>query len=202
MKLYFAPGACSLAAHIVIEEAGVPHTLERVDLASHKTEHGEDYTKINPKGYVPALALDQGGLLTEVGVVLQYLSDQAPDRRLMAAAGTLERYRQMEWLSFISTELHKQFSPLFRPDTPAQIKEQQVKRIGQRLDFISETLARHPYLGGADFTAPDAYLFTVFGWLGHLKVDTKPWPRLREHAERLGARPAVQRALKSEGLLK
>ncbi len=202
MKLFFAPGACSLAAHIVLEETGLPHTLERVDLATHKTEHGEDFTKINPKGYVPALALDRGGLLTEVGVVLQYLSDQVPDRRLMAPAGTLERYRQMEWLSFISTELHKQFSPLFRPDTPADIKEQQLKRIGQRFDFISETLARHPYLGGAEFTAPDAYLFTVFGWVGYLKIDAKPWPRVSEHAERVAARPAVQRALKSEGLLK
>ncbi len=202
MKLFFAPGACSLAAHIVLEETGLPHTLERVDLATHKTEHGEDFTKINPKGYVPALALDRGGLLTEVGVVLQYLSDQVPDRRLMAPAGTLERYRQMEWLSFIPTELHKQFSPLFRPDTPADIKEQQLKRIGQRFDFISETLARHPYLGGAEFTAPDAYLFTVFGWVGYLKIDAKPWPRVSEHAERVAARPAVQRALKSEGLLK
>ncbi len=202
MKLFFAPGACSLAAHIVIEEAGLPHTLERVDLATHKTEHGEDYTKINPKGYVPALALDDGGLLTEVGVVLQYLSDQAPDRRLMAAPGTLERYRQMEWLSFISTELHKQFSPLFRPDTSAQTKEAQLKLLGRRFDYVSETLARHPYLGGQQFTAPDAYLFTVFGWLGYLQIDAKPWPRLGEHAARVAARPAVQKALKSEGLLK
>ncbi len=202
MKLFFAPGACSLAAHIVLEEAGLPHTLERVDLATHKTEHGEDFTKINPKGYVPALALDHGELLTEVGVVLQYLSDQAPDRRLMAPAGTMERYRQMEWMSFISTELHKQFSPLFRPDTPPEIKDQQLKRLGQRFDFISETLARHPYLAGKEFTAIDAYLFTVFGWAGYLKIDAQPWPRLSEHAARVGARPAVQKALKSEGLLK
>ena len=202
MKLYFAPGACSLAAHIAIEEAGLPHTLERVDLASHKTEHGADYTKINPKGYVPALMLDNGELLTEVGVVLQYLSDQRKDRRLMAEAGTLERYRQMEWLSFISTELHKQFSPLFRPDTPVATKEQQLKLIGRRLDYISEVLARQPYLAGAEFTAPDAYLFTVLGWTDYLKIDMTPWPRLGEYRARIAARPAVQKTLKGEGLLK
>lgn len=117
MKLYFAPGACSLAAHILIEETGLPCTLERVDLASHKTEHGDDYNRINPNGYVPALALESGELITEASVVLQYLSDQKKDRHLMAEAGTMERYRQMEWLGFIATEIHKQFSPFFRPDT-------------------------------------------------------------------------------------
>ncbi len=202
MKLYFAPGACSLAAHIVIEEAGVPHTLERVDLATHKTEHGEDYTKINPKGYVPAVTLDDGTLLTEVAVVLQYLSDLRKERRLMAEPGSLERYRQMEWLSFISTELHKQFSPFFRPETPEAVKQQQMKLLGRRFDYISETLGRHPYLAGAEFTAPDAYLFTVLGWTDYLKIDMTPWPRLGEYRARIAARPAVQKTLKGEGLLK
>ncbi len=202
MKLYFAPGACSLAAHIVIEEPGVPHTLERVDLATHKTEHGEDYTKINPKGYVPAVTLDDGTLLTEVAVVLQYLSDLRKERRLMAEPGSLERYRQMEWLSFISTELHKQFSPFFRPETPEAVKQQQMKLLGRRFDYISETLGRHPYLAGAEFTAPDAYLFTVLGWTDYLKIDMTPWPRLGEYRARIAARPAVQKTLKGEGLLK
>lgn len=202
MKLYFAPGACSLAAHIVIEEADVPHTLERVDLASHQTEHGEDYTKINPKGYVPALVLDDGGVLTEVAVVLQYLSDQRKERRLMAEPGSLERYRQMEWLSFISTEIHKQFSPLFRPDTPEAAKAQKLKQLGRRFDYISETLGRHPYLAGTEFTAADAYLFTVLGWTDPLKIDTSSWPRLGEYRACIAARPAVQKTLKSEGLLK
>ncbi|WP_298138409.1 glutathione transferase GstA [Acidiferrobacter sp.] len=202
MKLYFSPGACSLAAHIVIEEAGIPYTLERVDLASHKTEHGEDYTKINPKGYVPALALDNGELLSEVAVVLQYISDQRKDRHLMAEAGSLQRYRQMEWLSFISTELHKQFSPLFRPDTPDAVKQQQLKLLGRRFDYVSETLRRHPYLAGAEFTAPDAYLFTVLNWPDYVKVDMTAWPGLGEYRARIASRPAVQRALKSEGLLK
>lgn len=202
MKLFFAPGACSLAAHILVEETALPCTLVKVDLASHKTEHGDDYTKINPKGYVPALQLDSGDLLTEVGVVLQYLSDQKKDLHLMAAAGSLERYHQMEWLNFIATEIHKQFSPFFRPDTPAQTKEQHTKLLGRRFSFLSDHLAKQPYLAGQAFTAPDAYLSTVLGWSDHVKIDLGPWPRLTDYLARVRARPAVLKALKSEGLIK
>ncbi len=201
MKLFFAPGACSLAPHILLEETGIAHTLERVDLGTHKTEHGADYMHINPKGYVPALVLDNGELLTEVGVVLQYISDQKKDRQLMAAPGSLERYRQMEWLSFISTEIHKQFGPLFRPDADAATRERQLTMIGRRLDYVSEALGRHPYIAGPAFTAADAYLFTVLGWADYVKVDLKPWPRLGEYRSRIQGRPAVQKALKSEGLI-
>lgn len=202
MKLFFAPGACSLAAHILVEETALPCTLVKVDLASHKTEHGDDYTKINPKGYVPALQLDSGDLLTEVGVVLQYLSDQKKDLHLMAAAGTLERYHQMEWLNFIATEIHKQFSPFFRPDTPAQTKEQHTKLLGRRFSFLSDHLTKQPYLAGQSFTAPDAYLSTVLGWSDHVKIDLGPWPRITDYLARVRARPAVLKALKSEGLIK
>ena len=202
MKLFFAPGACSLAAHILVEETALPCTLVKVDLASHKTEHGDDYTKINPKGYVPALQLDSGDLLTEVGVVLQYLSDQKKDLHLMAAAGTLERYHQMEWLNFIATEIHKQFSPFFRPDTPAQTKEQHTKLLGRLFSFLSDHLTKQPYLAGQSFTAPDAYLSTVLGWSDHVKIDLGPWPRITDYLARVRARPAVLKALKSEGLIK
>lgn len=202
MKLFFAPGACSLAAHILVEETGLPCTLEKVDLKTHKTERGEDYTKINPKGYVPALKLDSGDLLTEVGVVLQYLSDQKQDSQLMAPAGSLERYRQMEWLNFIATEVHKQFSPFFRPETPPETKEQHTKILGRRFSFLSDTLSKQPYLAGQTFTAPDAYLCTVLGWAGHVKIDLSPWPHLTDYLTRVRARPAVLKALKSEGLIK
>lgn len=202
MKLFYAPGACSLAAHILVEETGLPCTLEKVDLGTHKTETGGDYTKINPKGYVPALQLDSGEVLTEVGVVLQYLSDQKKDLQLMAAAGSLERYRQMEWLNFIATEVHKQYSPFWRPDTPAQTKEQHMKLLSRRFSFLSDHLAQRPYLAGAAFTAPDAYLSTVLGWSQHVKIDLSPWPQLTDYLTRVRARPAVIRALKSEGLIK
>lgn len=202
MKLYYAPGACSLSAHIVVEEAGLVCTLERVDLKSHKTEHGEDFTKINPKGYVPAIALDNGELLTEVGVVLQYLADQKKDAQLIAAAGTMERYRQMEWLNFISTEVHKQFSPFFRPDASEDTKQQALKNLQRRFGYLSDHLATRPYLAGAAFSAPDAYLFTVLSWANFVKIDLAPWPHLGAFLKRVAARPAVQKALKDEGLLK
>jgi len=201
MKLYYAPGACSLAAHILVEEAGLPCALERVDLASHKTEHGDDFMKINPKGYVPAIEIKPGELLTEVAVVLQYLSDQAPSLRLMAEVGTLARYRQMEWLSFIATEIHKQFSPFFRPDVSAEAKQQQLKNLGRRFHYLSDHFAKHPYLSGPTFTAPDAYLFTVLSWADFVKIDLGEWPRLTEFLDRVRARPAVQKTLKSEGLI-
>jgi len=202
MKLFFAPGACSLAAHILVEETGLPCALERVDLATHKTEHGDDYMKINPKGYVPAIQLDSGELFTEVAVILQYLSDQKPELRLMAEAGTLTRYHQMEWLSFIATEIHKQFSPFFRPETPAEVKQAQLKNLGRRFSYLSDHFAKHPYLAGPAFTAPDAYLFTVLGWAEYVKIDLSEWPRLADYLGRVRARPAVQKTLKSEGLIK
>ncbi|MHB1565847.1 MAG: glutathione transferase GstA [Acidiferrobacter sp.] len=202
MKLYFAPGACSLAPHIVINEARLPCQYEKVDLGNHQTEHGADYTKINPKGYVPALLLDSGELLTEVGVIVQYLADQKPTSHLVAAAGTLARYRQMEWLSFISTEIHKQLGPFFRPTTPAETKEQQLQLLGRRFDYLVEQLKGGAFLTGETFTVADAYLFTVLSWTTFLKLDTSRWPALGAYLGRVRARPAVTQTLKDEGLLK
>lgn len=201
MKLYFAPGACSLAPHIVVNEAGLACQYERVDLGSHMTEHGTDYTKINPKGYVPALLLDSGELLTEVGVIVQYLADQKPASHLAAAAGSLARYRQMEWLSFISTEVHKQLGPFFRPTTPAETKEQQLQLLSRRFDYLVAQLKDGAFLTGPTFTVADAYLFTVLNWTAFLKLDTSRWPALNAYVARVRARPAVTQTLREEGLL-
>ncbi len=201
MKLYFAPGACSLAAHILVLESDLPCALERVDLATHKTAQGDDYRTLNPKGYVPALVLANGELLTEASVVLQYLSDQKPEAGLMSAPGTLPRYRQLEWLSFIATEIHKQFSPLFRPETHAKTRGAQRDALGRRFTYLCERLKDRPYLMGEAFTAPDAYLFTVLNWTGFVKIDLAPWPRLGDYLATIRARPSVERALRAEGLI-
>lgn len=202
MKLYFAPGACSLAAHIALEEAQISAEFTRVDLSTHKTEQGDDYTKINPKGYVPALRLDNGTLLTEASVILQYIADQKPDKELLAKSGTLLRYQQMEWLSFIATEIHKQMGPLFRPDAPAETKAHQIKLLGTRFTYLVEQLKGRSYLMGAHFTVLDAYLFTVLNWTRFLKFDIGAWPALGHYIEQVQTRPAVQSVLKAEGLLK
>jgi len=202
MKLYYWPGACSLAAHIVMREAGYKFEAEKVDLGTKRTSTGADYTKINPKGYVPALELDNGQVLTEVGTVIQYLADQKKELSLVPEYRTMERYRLMEWLNFISSEIHKNFGPLFKPDTPDATKENQRTLLAKRFDYVAEQLKGKQYLTGENFTVADAYLFTVLNWAGKMKIDLAPWPILQTYMTRVSTRPAVNETLKAEGLVK
>lgn len=201
MKLYYFPGACSMAAHIALREAGLPFDLEKVDLmGSRQTESGVDFASINPKGYVPALQLDNGQILTEVGVVMQYIADQKPGSGLAPAAGTLERYRLMEMLNFITSELHKNFTPLFNPAASAEAKEGATANITKRLAYLNDQLAGKQYLLGDTFTVADAYLTAVLGWCQFVKFDLSAWPNLGAFAGRVMSRPAVQATMQAEGL--
>ena len=164
MKLYYSPGACSLAPHMVLREAGFEFDLEKVSLAAKKTASGEDFMQINPKGYVPVLKLDDGHMLTEGPAIDQYLADKKPTSGLAPANGTMERYHLIEWLNFISTELHKQFGPLFKPNTPQETRQTQVDLLGKRFDYVVDQLKNKQYLTGDVFTIADAYLFTVLNW--------------------------------------
>jgi glutathione S-transferase len=202
MKLYYAPGACSLSPHIVVTEAGLPVELEKVDLSKHQTASGKDFTAINPKGYVPTLQLDDGSVLTEGPAIVQYLADQKPSSGLAPANGTIERYRLQEWLNFIGTELHKNFGPLFNPATPDAVKEMSKANISKRLGYLNEQLASKQYLMGSTFTVADAYAFTIVNWTNFVKIDLKPYPNVVAYMQRVGGRPKVQETLKSEGLLK
>jgi glutathione S-transferase len=201
MKLYFSPGACSLAPHIALSEAGVPYQTEKVDLRRHALADGTDYHTINAKGYVPLLELDDGTRLSEVAVILQYIADRKPGT-LAPAFGGIARYRVMEWLNFIATELHKQFGPLWYPTTPDATKDAQKAKLATRFDLLAQTLATQPYLTGSAFTIADAYLFTILNWAPMLKVDLAPWPTLLQFQARVAARPAVHAALVAEGLAK
>lgn len=201
MKLYYTPGACSMAVNIALHEAGQKFDLVKVDLRQHKTESGEDYYKINPKGYVPALQLDSGEILTEDAVLLQYVADQKPESGLAPRAGTLERYRLMEWLNFISSEIHKTLGALFNPGITPEWKEDRIALFGRRCDYLVKTLGNKPYLMDK-FTIADAYLFTILGWANYFKLDMGQWPALKQYADRIAARPAVQEAMKAEGLIK
>lgn len=202
MKLYYTPGACSLAPHIVSREAGVPVALEKVDLGGKKTAGGADYLAVNPKGYVPALELDDGTVLTEAGAILQYLGDQAAGGGLMPAAGSMARYREVEWITFISSEIHKGYSPLFNPAATDAEKASVKGRLASRLAYADKALAGREYLLGETFTAADAYLFTVLNWSGMTGVDLAPFPNLQAFQKRVAARPKVQEALRAEGLAK
>lgn len=201
MKLYYTPGACPLSVHITLCELELPYTLVKVDLGTKKLEDESDYLAINPKGYVPALQLDDGQLLTEVPAILTYLAEQKPEGGLLPAAGTLERARVMEWLTYIGTELHKSCSPLFRPAASADWKAAGLANLERRFGYANEILDGTDYLTGGSFTVADAYLFVVLSWTGRLGIDLAPWPALIRFQERVGARPAVQRALREEGLL-
>jgi glutathione S-transferase len=201
MKLYYAPGACSLAPHIALSEAGLSYDAIKVDLRKHQLADGTDYTTINPKGYVPLLETDDGTRLSEVAVLLQYIADRKPGT-LAPAFGTLERYRVMEWLNFIATEIHKQFGPLWDPTTPDATKEKQRATLAKRFDYVAKTLSVQPYLTGDAFTIADAYLFTVVNWSGMLDVDLSPWPALQQFQARVAARPRVHATLVAEGLVK
>jgi glutathione S-transferase len=197
MKLYFKPGACSLSPHIVVREAGLPFELIRVDTKAGKTASGEDYARINPKGAVPALQLDDGQVLTEGAVIVQYLADRKPEAQLAPKAGTMERYRLQEWLNYIATEVHKGFSPLFRKPPP-EVKQAALEALEKRFAFLAGHLEKSQFLLGERFTVADAYLFTVLTWAPGQGIDLSRWPALKAHFDRIAARPAVQEALQAE----
>ena len=199
MKLYYSPGACSLSPHIVLAETGLPYDLERVELKTKRTESGRDFTTISDKGYVPVLQLDDGALLSEGPAIVQYIADRAPDSGLAPPAGTLPRYRLQEWLSFIGTELHKTFSPLWHSQNE-EIRQAAMATLERRFDWLAPQLAERPFLMGDRFTVADAYLFTVLNWTNFLKMPLDRWPSLSAYLTRIAARPAVVRALDEEGL--
>ena len=202
MKLYYSPGACSLSPHIVAREAGIELELIKADTKTKKLEDGGDYWQVNAKGYVPALRLDNGQLLTEGPAIVQYLADQKPASGLVPAAGSFERYRVQEWLNFITSEIHKNFSPLFNPAASADWKEAAKANLAKRFGFIATHLEGKQYLMGDQFTVADAYLFTVANWGQFVGVDIGQWPAVKAFHARVAARPKVQEALKAEGLLK
>jgi glutathione S-transferase len=202
MKLYYSPGACSLSPHIVARAAGLPLSLVRVDTKAKKTAAGDDYRAINGKAYVPLLELDDGTRLTEGPAIVQYLADRAPEKRLAPANGTMERYKLQEWLNFITSEIHKQFSPLFDASMPDETKAKFRDKLAGRFDWIVEQLGDREYLTGTNFTVADAYLFTVLNWTKWTGIDLARWPVLQSYVARVAARPEVQTALKEEGLLK
>lgn len=200
MKLYYAAGACSLSPHIVLHEAGLKADIVPVNLGTKQTAAGADYWKINSKGAVPALELDDGSVLTEGPAIVQYLADQAPEKNLAPKNGTPERYRLQEWLNFISTEVHKGFGPLFSPDLPDAGKEFFKKKVLDKLAWVDGQLAGKDYLMGKNFTVADAYLFTVTGWAPYLKIDTSHLKNLTAYMARVAERPGVQAAMKAEKL--
>jgi len=201
MKLYYSPGACSLAPHIVASELGIDLELDRVDLKTKKTASGEDFAAINPKGYVPALRMDDGAILTEGQVISQFLADLEPDAALVPPNNTLPRYRIQETLGYINSELHKSFSPLFNPATSAEVRAERETYLRKRFTLIEARLAEHEFLMGDEFSIADAYLYTVTNWSNFVKMDLAEFPHLMAFQERVGARPAVQAALRAEGLL-
>lgn len=198
MKLYFSPGACSLASNIVVNALDLPVSLVNVNLADKKTSSGEDYSVINKKGYVPALELDDGSILTEGVAILQYLADQKPESGLAPANGTVERYRLQEWLTFINSEIHKSYSPLFDKSTPEQTLKTFHEKLDKRHMFIAEHLDTKEFLLGNTFTVADAYLFTTMTWAGAFNIDFSKWPSLKAYQERIAALPSVQAAQAAE----
>ncbi|MGL5187272.1 MAG: glutathione transferase GstA [Plesiomonas shigelloides] len=201
MKLFYTPGACSLSPHIVLNELGLAHTLEKVDLKTKQTEHGSDFRLINPKGQVPTLQLDDGSILTEGVAIVQYLADQCPEAGLQPAPGTRAHYHLLEVLNFIATELHKGWGGLFNPAMPADYRQQVLQRIAGQLEGINQQLTDAPYACGDAFSIADAYLFTILGWSKWLHIDLAPYPQVQAYLSRIQARPAVQATLQAEGLL-
>ncbi len=200
MKLYYSPGACSLSPHIVLQEAGLPFEAVLASTKTHKLPDGTDYHTINPKGYVPLLEFDDGQRLTEGPVIVQWIADQVPAKRLAPPAGTMPRYRVMEWLNFVTAELHKQFSPLFNPAYPEEGKAINRERLAGRFAWVDGQLAGRQYLMGDDFTVADAYLYVVTRWTVPMKLDISSRANLAAYMTRVAQRPAVQRALQAEGL--
>ena len=202
MQLYFSPGACSLSPHIVAREAGLDVTLVPVALRDKKLPDGGDYRTVNPKGQVPALRTDDGIVLTEGAVIVQFLADQKPESGLVPPAGSMARYQTQEWLNFIAAEVHKSYSPLFNPKAAPEIKDAQRAHLATKLDLVAQHLATRPFVMGEQFSAPDAYLFTVLRWSPVVGVDLSRWPVLEQYVARVGARPAVQAALEAEARAK
>jgi glutathione S-transferase len=200
MKLHYSPGACSLSPHIALREAGIAFEAEKVDLGSKKTESGADFKAINPKGYVPALKLDDGQVLTKGPAIVQYIADLKPGSKLAPASGTPARYRLQEWLNYITSELHKSVGSLFNSKMPKEWQDQVKEGIAGRFDFLSKQLEGKSFLTGDTFTVADGYLYTILTWTSHLGIDLAKWPTLKAYLERVGQRPAVQAALKAEGL--
>jgi glutathione S-transferase len=202
MKLYFSPGACSLSPHIVLREAGVHFELDQVDLGTKQTIEGKDFNALNPNGYVPTLQLDNGQVLTEGPAIVQYIADLAPEKRLAPPAGSMERYHLMESLNFISTELHKTFSPLFKSTTPEETRNAAFAYLAKRVAFVGTQLDKSSFFRSDEFSVADAYLFTVLSWSRYVKFDLSPWPSVVAYLERIAARPAVHAAMVAEGLIK
>ena len=202
MKLYYSPGACSLSPHIVAREAGIPFELAKVDLKTHKTDDGKDYYSINPRGYVPALQLDDGTLLREGPAIVQFLADKVPQTGLAPTAGTIDRVKLQEWLTFTGTEIHKQVSWLFAPNSPEEAKKIVRDKLATRFTELDKLFAGQKFLMGDRFTVADAYLFTVTNWANFVAIDLKVYPNLSGFMARVAARPKVQEALKAEGLIK
>ncbi|MBZ7920860.1 glutathione transferase GstA [Ensifer adhaerens] len=202
MKLYYAPGACSLSPHISLREAGADFEIVKVDTATHRTETGADFKAINPKGYVPALVLESGDVVTEGAAVVQYIADRFPAAKLAPANGTLERTRLHEQLNFISSELHKAFSPLFSKTASAEAKDAAAAQVAKRFGNVESLLCDgRPHLLGETFSVADAYLFTVVNWGSVTGVSLEPWPHLTAYMKRIGERPAVRAAMQAEGLI-
>lgn len=200
MKLYFSPGACSLSPHIVLREAGLPHTTEQVDLRSKQTAGGADYRAINPKGYVPALEID-GTVLTEGPAITQYLADLAPEKNLAPPNGTMARYHMAAWLNFIGTEVHKNYSPLFNPAASEDMKAAARANLAHRYGYLNTVLEGRDYLLESGYSLADIYLFVVTNWAGRVQIDMTPFPHVSALHQRVFARPAVQQAMRAEGLL-
>ena len=201
MKLYYAPGACSLSPHIVAREAGIPIQLQKVNTKDKSMEGGGDFWQVNPRGYVPVLELDNGERLTEGPAIVQYLADQKPDSGLAPKAGSLERYRLQEWLNFLTSEVHKQFSPLFKPNTPEDYKPIAKQNLATRFDWLDKQLAGKDYLMGKQFTVADAYLLVLTNWTKPTQIDLAKWPNIQAFNKRVAGRAKVKEAMQFEGLL-
>jgi len=202
MKLYYTPGACSLSPHIALLEAGLPYDLVKVDLRAKKLENGDDFLKVNPKGQVPVLALDSGELITEGPVIIQMIADKATGKNLAPARDSADRYKLLEWLNFITTELHKSFGPMFSPVLADEAKAFFKDRVMGKFRYVESQLAGRDYLMGSQFTVADGYLFTMLSWADRMKFDLSEMPNLLAYKARVGARPKVQEALTKEGLMK
>jgi glutathione S-transferase len=201
MKLYYAPGACSLAPHIVLRELGKKFDLEKVDMGTKKTDGGKDFNKINAKSYVPTLEIKKGEVLTEVATIVQYLADKSKSTKFLPKAGTMARYRAMESLTFVSSELHKGIGGLFNKAMPEEGRKVIIERVNKRLDYVDGVLAKNKFITGKTFSVADAYAFTVMNWGQWVGIDIKPWKNIAKYMEMVAKRPAVQAALKAEGLL-
>ncbi|MFL5271346.1 MAG: glutathione transferase GstA [Anaeromyxobacteraceae bacterium] len=200
MKLFYSPGACSLSPHIVLRELGLAFDLEKVDTKAGKTEKGADFRAVNPKGYVPALQLDDGQVLTEGPAIVQYLADKKPEAKLVPPAGSMERYRLAEWLNYLTSEMHKSVGGLFNPKMPEEFKAVTREAIAGKFDYLTKQLQGRTFLTGETFTVADAYLFVILGWTKYVGIDLAKWPVLQAYVGRIAGRPAVQAALKAEGL--